>query len=130
MWTDLLSNNKGIKAIYKEKEPNLDVVRIITMNISPSHLAIGLEWDDLPTPLPKRWAENGAKSCTAIFSIYNIDNSPIFKYADLNVKDKEMKMQIDLLENDKKRVIISNQEGIRLLEIEADIIMLGDFKYL
>lgn len=130
MWTDLLSNNKAIKAIYREKEPSLDVVRITTMNISPSHLAISLEWDDMPTPLPKRWAENGAKSCSTDFSIYNKDNTPIFKYADLNVKGKDMKIQIELLENDKKRVIVSNQEDLLLLEIEADIIMLGQIRYL
>lgn len=126
MWTDLLSNNKGIKAIYKEKEPSLDVVRITTMHISPSYLHLSLEWDDMPTPLPKRWAENDAKSCTVLFSIYNNDQTPIFKYADLNVNDKEMKVQIELLENDKKRVVISNQERVRFLEIEADIVyMIG-----
>lgn len=124
MWTDLLIDNKAIKGVYGDKEPSLKEIRIMKVEINHSiELSITVEWDEMPDPLPKRWAQNGAKSCCAIFSFYNIDQvKSIFKHIDLNLmKEGTLEMHIEMASNKKKCVVVCLQDGKCVMDIEADI---------
>ncbi len=127
MWTDLLIDNKAVKAIYGNyNEPDLSDVEMQKISIGQYDLDLELSGFNLPNPLPKRWAERGwTNGCCALL-FYNKEETSIYRRANLNIcQYKHMSIHIKGEPNGKKSVIITDQHGNCYLEIEADFVSIN-----